>query len=351
MRYDTCIRVGLAGFGMSGQIFHAPFIHAHPGFCLKKVYERSGNRAKEAYPESETVRSFEELLSEDIDLVVISTPNACHYPMAKAALEAGKAVLVEKPIAITSAEAAELTELARQQGVFFSVYQNRRYDGDFLTVKKLLSEGRLGEIVDYECRYDRYVTGTSSKVWKAVGGPGVNKLYDLGVHIIDQAYCLFGMPEEVYADLRIQRPESNSWDSFRVILYYPGMQAVLSAGELVLQQGPRYRINGRQGTFVKYGEDVQEKALVRGERPPAPHWGEEPENANGSLYTRAADGTVLQERVVSEIGDYGNYYTALYQSLTEDAPPAVNPEDCVSVLRIIEAALESDRQKRRIAVK
>lgn len=349
--YDTCIRVGLAGFGHSGRLLHAPFIHAHPGFCLKKVYERSGNRAKEAYPETETVRSFEELLAEDIDLVVISTPNACHYPMAKAAIEAGKAVLVEKPAAITSAEAAELVTLAKERGVCFNVYQNRRFDGDFLTVKRLISEGRLGETVDYESHFDRFVVGKNAKPWKAAGGPSVNNLYDLGAHIIDQAYCLFGMPDEVYADLRKERAESNDWDNFEVILYYPDKKAILAAGELVLQPGPRYMVNGRQGTFIKYGMDVQEKALLRGERPPAAHWGEEPPEANGMLYTRGTDGTVLQERVGSEAGNYGSYYTALYESLTRGAPPVVNPEDCVNVLRIIEAAVESNRQKRRIAMK
>ena len=204
----TPIRTAIAGFGLSGKIFQAPFIHADPNFELKKVYERKTDRAKAEYPYVQIVRSFEELLTDDIDLVIISTPNDTHVPFAKLAMAAGKHVVVEKPVAATSTEAAELCAMAKKQGVVLSVFQNRRLDSDFLTVKKLIEDGALGEVLDYEAHYDRFERGVNPKPWKAAGGAGVGVLYDLGVHIIDQAYVLFGMPNEVYADFRQQRPES-----------------------------------------------------------------------------------------------------------------------------------------------
>ena len=247
---DRTIQVGLAGFGMSGQIFHAPFISADSRFTLKKVYERTSDKSKQAYPSVEIVRTFDELLTEDIDLVVVSTPNQYHVPMAAKAMKAGKSVVVEKPVAASSREAEELCQMAKEQGVLCSVYQNRRFDGDFLTVKKLIENGRLGEVVDYECHFDRFVTGQSTKQWKRDGGKGVHILYDLGIHLIDQAYALFGMPEEVYADMRRQRPESSGIDNFEVSLYYPNKKAILSAGELVVMPGPRFMVHGRKGSFL-----------------------------------------------------------------------------------------------------
>lgn len=174
------IQVGLAGFGMSGQIFHAPFISADSRFTLKKVYERTSDKSKQAYPSVEVVRTFDELLTGDIDLVVVSTPNQYHVPMAAQAMRAGKSVIVEKPVAATSREADELCKLAKAENVLFSVYQNRRLDGDFLTVKKLIENGQLGEVVDYECHFDRFVRGQSKKQWKRDGGKGIDLLYDMG---------------------------------------------------------------------------------------------------------------------------------------------------------------------------
>ena len=343
------IRVGLAGFGLSGKVFHAPFIHANEHFFLKKVYERASERSREEYPDVEVVHNFEELLTDDIDVVVISTPNTLHVPMATQALEAGKHVVVEKPVAATSAEAETLCRLAAEKGVLLTVYQNRRLDGDFLTVKKLVQAGRLGEIVDYECHFDRFIQGYSAKQWKAAGGKGVDLLYDIGVHIIDQAVTLFGVPEEVYADLWQQRPESSGVDKFEVTLYYPGKRAILSAGELVAMQGPRYMVHGRQGAFLKYGTDAQEWRLKQGLRPDGdPDWGrDDPENY-GTLYTAEKDGKILVETVPTEIGNYSGFYDNLYQAITQCAPLMVKPEEAAAVLRILEAAQESSREKRRV---
>lgn len=267
------IYVGLAGFGMSGQIFQAPFLSCDPRFRLKKVYERTSNKAKQEYPEMEIVRNFEALLTSDIDLVVISTPNQYHVPMAIQAMRAGKHVVVEKPVAATSKEADELCRIAKNEKVLLTVYQNRRLDGDFLTVKKIIDENRIGEVVDYECHFDRFVNGKSTKQWKADGGKGIDLLYDIGIHLIDQVYSLFGMPDEVYADLRKQREESSGIDNLQVCLYYEDKKITLSAGELVAMPGPHFMVHGRKGSFIKYGQDVQESRLLCGMRPGNSEWG------------------------------------------------------------------------------
>ncbi len=343
------IRTAIAGFGLSGRIFQAPFIHANPNYELKKVYERKTERAKEEYPDVKIVRSFEELLTDDIDLVIISTPNDTHVPFARLAIRAGKHVVVEKPVAATSTEARELCALAKRKGVVLSVYQNRRLDSDFLTVKKLIEEGALGEVLDYEAHYDRFERGVNPKPWKAAGGAGVGVLYDLGVHIIDQAYVLFGMPNEVYADFRRQRPESPGIDNFEVILYYDQLRAILSAGELVTRQGPHYMVSGRKATFIKYGEDVQEAALLAGARPPAPDWDVEDESCYGTLYYD--DGEAIREKKIpTVVSSYCAYYENLYEVITGGAEALVPPEQTADVLRIIEAAQMSNAKKRRIAL-
>lgn len=347
---DAQIRVGLAGFGMSGQIFHAPFIQADPHFTLKKVYERTTERSREEYPQAEVVRRFEDLLEEDIDLVVVSTPNPFHVPMAAQAIRAGKHVVVEKPLAASSREAEELLTLARERGVVFTVYQNRRLDGDYLTVKKLIQEGRLGEIVDYECHFDRFRQGLSPKQWKNQGGRGVDIVYDLGIHLIDQAYALFGLPEEVYGDMRKQRPESGGVDKFEFHLYYPGKRVTLSAGELVAQPGPQFMVNGRKGSFVKYGRDVQEHALAAGLRPIGrDDWGRDDPAHYGTL-TTAGDSGLTEELVPTETGNYGGFYDNLYRAIRRGEPLLVKPEEAADVLRILEAARKSAEEKRRVTL-
>ena len=343
------IRTAIAGFGLSGKIFQAPFLHADPNFELRKVYERKTERSKEEYPYVTVVRSFDELLTDDIDLVVISTPNDTHVPFAQMAMRAGKHVVVETPVAATSTEAASLCRLSRQKGVVFTVFQNRRLDSDFLTVKSLIEGGALGEVLDYEAHYDRFERGVNPKPWKAQGGAGVGVLYDLGVHIIDQAYVLFGVPNEVYADFRQQRPESPGIDNFEVVLYYDKVKAILSAGEVVAKQGPHYMVRGRRGTFIKYGEDVQEAELLAGRRPPAEDWDTEDPSCYGKLYYD--DGEKIVEQVIpTVVSSYAGYYENLYRAITRGDPLLVPPEETVEVLRIIEAAQMSNAKKRRIAL-
>lgn len=341
------IRTGLAGFGLSGQVFQAPFISADDRFELRKIYERSSDRAKEAYPDAQIVRSFDELLTDDIDLVIISTPVACHVPMARQALEAGKHVVVEKPAAVSSAEVEELCQLAKEKGVIFTVYQNRRLDGDFRTVQKLISEGTLGEIVDYESRFDRFVQGASAKPWKRAGGDGSDVLYDLGIHLLDQAYALFGMPEEVYADLRKEREESGGTDNIGVILYYPDKKVVLSASEIAALPGPRFAVQGRRGSYLKYGTDPQEPSLRAGARPVDAGFGEDDEEAYGTLRI-VSDAGMETQKLPTERGDYGAYYDNLYRAIREDGDLLVPPEQAAEVLKILEAAKKSQEEGRRI---
>lgn len=352
---DRAINVGLAGFGMSGQVFQAPFIDANPHFNLKKVYERASSLSKDRYPYVEVVREFQDLLTEDIDLVVISTPNAFHYAMAKQAIEAGKNVVVEKPMAITSQEGKALCDLAKEKNVIFTVYQNRRLDGDFLTVKHIIDKGILGNILDLEIHYDRYVLEDSQKLWKAQGGKGVNILYDLGVHIIDQAYVLFGKPKEVYADFRKQREGQATFDCIEVILYYEHVKVNVFAGEQVAKHGPRYKLNGSMGSFTKYGLDVQEEALIAGHKPVGDSWGMEKPETYGTLYYREnqTSPTDLEwiETVVPTLkGNYGTFYDNLYAVLTQGAELLVKPEEAAAVLEILEAAEKSNLDQRRITL-
>ncbi|NCB42607.1 MAG: oxidoreductase [Clostridia bacterium] len=341
------INVGIAGFGLSGKTFHAPFLHASPNFQIKKVFERNSEKSKEEYPYVQVVHRFCELLTEDIDLVVISTPNAYHFAMAKEAILAGKHVIVEKPVTIYVKDAQELLNLSREKHVIFTAYQNRRFDGDFLTIKQIVEEGVLGEILDVEVHYDRFVEGVSSKEWKAAGGPGVNILYDLGVHIADQAYTLFGMPNEVYADFRKQRAATPEFDSFELILYYDATKVSLQASEIVVNHGPRYRINGRNGSFVKYGIDAQEEALLSGKKPPQKDWGKEAEQFNGDLFVMK-EGSIVTKKIPTINGDYGLFYENIYDVCMNRTELLVKPEEAIDVLKIIEAAIKSDQEKRRV---
>lgn len=344
------IYVGLAGFGLSGRIFQAPFIHSDSRFQLSKVYERKSDKSKQEYPDVEVVRSFEELLTPEIDLVVISTPNQYHVPMAIQTMKAGKNVVVEKPAAATSKEAEELCRISKAENVVFSIYQNRRLDGDFLTVKKIIEENLIGEIVDYECHFDRFVNGQSTKQWKADGEKGIDLLYDIGVHLIDQAYALFGMPNEVYADLRKQRNESSGIDNFELCMYYTGKKIVLSASELTAMPGPHFMVHGRKGTFIKYGMDVQESRLLSGMRPGNADWGCDDESSYGTLCT-VTDSEISQKKIPTECGRYDKYYDNIFHAIKDGAELLVKPEEAVDVLKIIEAAQESEKEKRRISIK
>jgi len=343
------IKVGIAGFGMSARVFHAPFFDVDPRFRIVKVFERTTEKSKEKYPYVEVVHQFEELLTDDIDLIVICTPNNLHYSMSKQALMMGKNVIVEKPMAITYAEALELCEIATMRKVMFSVYQNRRWDGDFLTVKKLIDSGKLGDIVDYETRFNRFVIGKSSKAWKAEGGEGINVLYDLGVHLIDQAVCLFGIPKSIYGDLRKERVISGSIDYFQVILDYESLQVKVYSSETALGRFPNFAVWGNNGSFIKCGTDVQEQALVNGITPDAIGFGADlPENY-GTLAI-SENGAITESVIVTETGRYQSFYDNIYEAISDGTELIVNPVQCAKVIRLLELATLSSNQKRKIDV-
>ena len=352
---NKLLQVGLLGFGMSGRVFHAPFISSIPGLALKKIRANrpeSIAAAQAAYPAAELVTEDKAILEdEEIDLVIVATTNATHYSLAKAALLAGKHVVVEKPFTVTSDEASELIALAKHQHRILTVYHNRRWDSDFKTVQKVLESKLLGNLVEYEAHFDRFRNAIKPDTWKEEDTPGTNLLYDLGSHLIDQALYLFGMPETVAADLRIQRPEGKIIDYFEVHLHYPNeLKATLKAGMLVKQPGPHFILSGDQGSFVKYGMDVQEAALKKGLSPAlVPEWGVEPESLWGSLDTEYK-GLRFVGKIQSEVGDYRGFYENVYRAILGQEELTVKPEQARNTIRIIELAMQSSAEKRTLAL-
>lgn len=344
----TPIKTALCSFGMSGWVFHAPFLQVHPGFELYAVWERSKNLAEQKYPGVITYRSLDELLAdENIELVVVNTPNYTHYEYAKKALLAGKHVIVEKPFTVASSEGEELIRLAASQRRMLSVYHNRRYDSDYRTIKKLLEEGLIGNIVEAEFHYDRFKEELSPKVHKELPGPGTGALYDLGSHLIDQALQLFGAPQALFADITIMRPVSKVDDYFELLLYYPSSRVRLKSSYQVREALPGYVLHGSKGSFIKPKTDVQEGLLQSGALPNIPDWGREPESERGLLHTNK-DGGIIREHLPSLQGNYLDYYEGIYQSLRNNAAVPVSAEDGLNVVRIIEAAIESSREHRVI---
>lgn len=343
------IRTGLVGFGLGGQCFHAPFLAQHPGYELARIVERHQDKSRERYPQAIITRSIEELVQDpSIDLVVITTPNPFHFPYAAMALEAGKHVVVDKPMTVTAAEARQLIELARKKDKCLSVYQNRRYASDARTIRKLLQTNSLGALVEFEAQYNRYRPELKQS-WKETDMPGSGILYDLGPHLIDQALTLFGLPQTVTADIRRQRPGTKADDYFDLWLDYGSFKAILKASMYVREQGPRYQIHGTKGSFIKYGDDPQDMDARAGMLPSDPRWGLEPEAQYGLLHTEI-NGAIIRKHIPSEKGDFGIYYRQLYDTLVNGSPLIEKPEHGFNVVRIIELARESYRQQRTLPV-
>jgi scyllo-inositol 2-dehydrogenase (NADP+) len=340
------INTALLSFGMSGRVFHAPFLHLHPGFNLFGAWERSKHVIKDHYPEAQSYKTLEELLAdENIELVVVNTPNYSHYDYVKQALRAGKHVIVEKPFTSTAKEAEELTELAKQQGKQLAVYQNRRWDSDFRTVKNIVREGLLGEIVEAEIHFDRYNPVLSPKQHKEIPGPGTGIVHDLGSHIIDQALQLFGKPEALFADLRTTRSSSQIIDYMDVLLYYPDVRVRLKGGYFVKEPLPGFILHGRNGSFLKHRADVQETDLQAGRKPDAKDWGQEPALAEGLLHI-VKDGAEIRQHLPTLQGNYMDYFNGVYEALTNNKPLPVTAEEGLMVMRVIDAAYDSNEQKK-----
>lgn len=343
------VKTAVCSFGMSGRTFQAPFLHVLPEFEFYSVWERSKNLARELYPSVRTCRSLEELLADPaVELVIVNTPNYTHYDYAKQALLAGKHVIVEKPFTVTEKEGLELIGLAARAGLKISSYQSRRFDSDYRTVKRVVESGVLGKIVEAEIHYDRYTPALSPKVHKETPGPGRGLLYDLGSHLIDQVLQLFGEPGSVFADLFIIRDNSQVEDYMEVLLFYPGLRVRLKSSYLVREPLPTYSIFGHKGTFLKSRGDVQEKHLLAGEMPVGDNWGVEQESEQGLLHTEI-DGKVIRERVVSERGDAKDYFKGMYAAIRHNAPLPVTPEEGALIIRVIEKAYESVKEKKIVA--
>ena len=347
------LNVGLIGYGMAGQIFHAPIILAVPSLHLKTVVERTSAKSKEHYPWVEVVQDIQAVLKDEtIDLVVIATPNVTHYELAKQALLKGKHVVVEKPFTVTSQEAKELIDLALQQRLVLSVYQNRRWDGDFITVKRVLENHLLGRITEYEAHYDRYMNVLRPNTWKEKALRGSGIVYDLGSHLLDQAQMLFGLPQSITADIRSQRDGTEIEDNFEIILAFANsLKVTLKASMLVRELGPHFILHGTQGSFVKYGLDPQEAALKRGLRPQDdPFWGSDAETQWGKLNT-VVSGLHFQGKIETALGDYRSYYRNVYDAITSQDDLLVKPEQAWNTIRMIELAIESNKLKKTLEFK
>lgn len=316
------------------------------GFTFAAVVERHDKKAFERYRDVHSYDTVDALINDDtLELIVVNTPNVTHYPYAKAALEAGHHVVVEKPFTATVEQASELIALARDRGLLLTVFQNRRWDGDFLTVKEVIEENLLGELVEAEIHYDRYRPELNEiKKHKEIPDPGVGNIFDLGPHLIDEALVLFGKPEAVFAVVQQHRPASRVDDYFDIKLLYPQFTCTLKSSVLVREPGPGYIVHGQEGSFLKRWVDVQEEALIAGQSPCQPDWGKEAESDWGLLHT-TIKGLEVRKRYPSVPGDYPAFFRGLYRALREGGPPPVLLEDSLLNMRIIEAALESQRSR------
>ncbi len=333
------LNVGLVGFGFAGKVFHAPVIRVVEGLRLTTIVQRSG-APNPRYSDVRFVRSVVELLTRAIDLVVIATPNASHHPIAKQCLLAGRHVVIEKPLSTTVAEADELVRLGNETGRVLSVYQNRRYVGDFVTLQQLLSAGVLGRVTIYEAHFDRFRPQLKLAAWREQPQPGSGIWFDLGAHLLDQALVLFGIPQAISADIRIEREGAVTDDAFDVTLHYAHMRALLRASMLATSPGPTFTVHGTAGSFVKHGLDPQEAALKAGRTPDESNWDAEPPEMYGTLTT--PEGT---RKIPTIPTSFTHYYENVRDAILGKAQLAVMPEQALNVMRGLELAAVSSRKR------
>lgn len=341
------IRTALLSYGMSGKVFHAPFLELHPGFELLGSWERSKKLIQEDYPSVKSYTSIEEVLADDVDLVIINTPVGTHYEYAKKVLLAGKHAVVEKAFTTTVAEAEELASIVKEKGVKLAVFQNRRWDSDFKTVQKILKEGTLGDLVEAEFHFDRYNPLLSLKSHKETANDGAGILKDLGPHLIDQTVCLFGLPKSVFADIRITRENSLVDDYIDLLLLYEDFRVRLKAGFFVREAHPAYTLHGKKGSFLKPRGDVQEDDLKVGRKPNLDSWGTELDGFEGILHTEI-EGKPVRKKIKALQGNYYEYFDNVYSSIMNDTIEPVTAQDGVRVMQIIEAAIASNAQRKII---
>lgn len=356
------IRTGVIGFGLAGRVFHAPFVHAARGLDLRAIVQRSGDEAARAFPHAEVFRSADDLFRSDVELVVVGTPNSTHVPLARAALHAGKHVVIDKPFTPTTAEAEELDALAQQQGVLLAPFHNRRFDGDFLTVQKLLEQGKVGRPVTLLSHFDRFRPTPRANTWKEAEGTEHGLLMDLGPHLVDQALVLFGRPESITADVRTDRDGSSIEDAFDIALHFQhnGHKVRVDLGSTMIAADPqpRFLLQGTGGSFRKSGVDPQEPAILAGRSVPpqgdAPdHWYTEDRAAWGTLTTPtdpANPASLRSETVRTERGDYRVFYQGIAEAIAKGATPPTAPRDAIRVARLLEMARESSRTGQTLPV-
>jgi len=341
------IKAALLSYGMSGKVFHAPFLELHEGFELVGSWERSKQLIQLDYPNVKSFSTLEEVLQSDADLVIVNTPTGTHFDYTKQVLLAGKHAVVEKAFTTTVAEAQELADLAQEKGLKLSVFQNRRWDSDLKTVQQIVSSKVLGEIVEAEFHFDRYNPILSPKVHKETVNSGAGILKDLGPHIIDQALYLFGFPQSVFADIRITRENSVVDDWIDILLFYPHFRVRLKAGFFVREANPAYVIHGKKGSFLKPRGDVQEDELKMGKKPNLDSWGTEPKELEGFLHTEI-DGEIIKKKIPTLQGNYYSFFDGVYESIANDLQEPVTAQDGTRVMQIIEASIQSCAQKKAI---
>ena len=342
------IKTAITSYGLSGQAFHGPFLKVNPGFEVVQILERSKKLSAGLFPQAKIVRSYDEILKNDeVELVVVNTPDHLHYEMAKAAIMAGKHLIVEKPVTLKSVEAEDLLKLSERYGVVFTVFQNRRWDGDFLTVQKILKQGNLGRLVEFESHYDRYRRNITQDTWKEIGDEYAGVLYGLGSHMVDQALMLFGKPKEVTAHLKIIRTDGIVTDYYDIQLEYENLSALLKCSYLTMNPGPRYILNGEYGTFLKWGLDPQEDVSRAGLLPGGENWGKEPKEYWGILMYEK-EGVRYEKKVETIAGNYAIFYNNVFGAVREGKELLVKPQQAIEGLKILEACLESNRLKRTV---
>lgn len=342
------INVALCSYGMSGKVFHAPLITAESGLQLHTILQRSEPTALADYPQVNIVKTFEEILANpDIHLVVVNTPNELHYPMTKAALQAGKHVVVEKPFTLSLDEGNELIVLAGAQQKVLAVFQNKRLESDHLDAQKIIASGALGRIVEVEWHYDRYRTNVTHKKWKEDNLPGSGTWFDLGIHMVDSMLSLLGKPNAVFGDMRSLRRAEGSTDYFNVIFYYDDMRVILRSNTFVSEKGATVSIHGDKGSFLKFGQDVQEAQMMRGMIPGMPGWAQPGDDNYGVLHAHS-NGEATRTIIPGQRGCYEHYYQNIAAAIAGNAALEFAPHQSLLGVELLLAGETSAKRQQLI---
>ncbi|CTP88892.1 oxidoreductase [Xanthomonas graminis] len=340
--------LALLGYGFVGRVFHAPLIAHTPGLRLHTIVSSRHDEAAAAYPQARIVADPQQAFADaQVDAVVVATPNQTHAPLALAALAQGKHVLVDKPFTLDVDEAQQVLTQAQRAGRIVSVFQNRRWDGDFLTLRALLDANRLGAIAEFHSHFDRHRPQVGDR-WREHALPGSGLWFDLGPHLLDQALQLFGPPEAIQVDLAQQRDGAQATDYFHAVLRYPRLRAVLHAGSLVAANGLRFAVHGEHGSYIKQGLDTQEAQLRAGLTPAAPQWGKDP--LAGELTLVGADGSAATQALPTQRGDYRHCYAGFREAMAARAPAPVDAAQALAVMRLLELGQRSAAERRTLAL-